>query len=58
MVGRRLGFGPREEEKEREGLWAGLKGDWKRERFLFFIQIKFNSNLNSREFKFELNNKQ
>jgi hypothetical protein len=41
--------------------WVGLKGDRVRERFLLFFNKRFkqfDSNLNSREFKLELNNKQ
>ena len=61
-VGRQRSFGPREKGKRRreeDGL--GQKDIGKRERGYFFFFNKrfkqFNSNLNSREFKLELNNK-
>ena len=43
-----------------KGNWAGPKERKEKERFLFFKKgfKQFNSNLNSREFKLELNNKQ
>ena len=64
-TGNRLQFGLRgkERKKERRGIGpAGLKRDGEMEKgFAFSFEIDsnlFNSNLNSGEFKLELNNKQ
>ena len=62
-------FGPRERKRDREngdgelgrikGNWAGPKERKEREISIFLKGFKqFNSNLNSRKFKFKLNNKQ
>ena len=63
-VGRRRSLGRGGKRKKERRRWAGPKGIEKEREVFFFSHFfnkkfkQFNSNLNSREFKPELNNKQ
>ena len=63
-MGRACGMGRergREKKRKRKREWAGLKDIGKEREVSIFLTKRFkqfNSNLNSREFKLELNNKQ